>query len=342
MSRRNNSGFSDFVTGVFMLAVLALLGYFTIVISGVDLITGKEKMDVSVTFDQVGGLKDHDNVMYRGTKVGTVDRIVLGEKEVTVVMNIDKDVVLREGYTIRVQSMSLLGGNILVLEEGEGQALDLASAGLRGQTPTDWMKDVQDITANLNKITSSGEIEATVANLKEATERVNSVIAKVERGEGTVGKLIQDETVYNELKETVSNAREVTADLKGLKAVIDNAATITEKLKDDKYYEELEKGLAAFRSAFEHLDMGEELKDNAGELVRKANEVADRANELMGTLNVVAARLEKGEGTLGKLAADDKLYDEVNALIKDVRQVIDNYRDTTPISTFGSLATGAL
>ena len=35
------------------------------------------------------------------------------------------------------------------------------------------------------------------------------------------------------------------------------------------------------------------------------------------------------------------MYDELQGLIKDVRQVLDNYRDTTPISTFTSLATGA-
>ena len=335
MSRSKSSGFSDLVTGVFMLSVLALLGYFTIVISGIDLITGKEKVDVRVVFDQVGGLKDHDNVMYRGTKVGTVDRIVLGDREVTVIMNIDKDVILREGYTIRVQSMSLLGGNLMVLEEGEGLVLDLLTTDFKGQTPTDWMKDVQDITANLNKITASGEIEATIANLKSATEKVNNVIAKVESGEGTVGKLIQDDTVYEDLKATVSNAREVTDEFKGVRAVIENVTQITEKLKDDKYYEELEKGLAAFRTAFEHLDMGEDLKISA-------NEVVGKANELLGTLNSVAARLEQGEGTLGKLATDETMYNEINALIRDMRQVIDNYRDTTPISTFGSLATGAL
>ena len=335
MSRSKSRGFSDLVTGVFMLSVLALLGYFTIVISGIDLITGKEKVDVRVVFDQVGGLKDHDNVMYRGTKVGTVDRIVLGDREVTVIMNIDKDVILREGYTIRVQSMSLLGGNLMVLEEGEGLVLDLLSTDFKGQTPTDWMKDVQDITANLNKITSSGEIEATISNLKSATEKVNNVIAKVESGEGTVGKLIQDDSVYEDLKVTVANAREVTDEFKGVRTVIENVTQITEKLKDDKYYDELEKGLTAFRTAFEHLDMGEDLKASA-------NEVVVKANDLLGTLNNVAARLEQGEGTLGKLATDDTMYNEINALIRDMRQVIDNYRDTTPISTFGSLATGAL
>ena len=53
-------------------------------------------------------------------------------------------------------------------------------------------------------------------------------------------------------------------------------------------------------------------------------------------------RLEKGEGTLGKLANESGLYNEVEGLIKDCRQIIDNYRDTTPIATFSSLLTGAL
>ena len=35
--------------------------------------------------------------------------------------------------------------------------------------------------------------------------------------------------------------------------------------------------------------------------------------------------------------SDQELYNEVNALVKDVRQIVDNYRDTTPISTFGGL-----
>ena len=39
---------------------------------------------------------------------------------------------------------------------------------------------------------------------------------------------------------------------------------------------------------------------------------------------------------------DQELYNEVNALIKDVRQIVDNYRDTTPVSTFGSLIMGGL
>ena len=66
------------------------------------------------------------------------------------------------------------------------------------------------------------------------------------------------------------------------------------------------------------------------------------ANRLVESLNTVGDRLKNGEGTLGKLSADESLYRELDGLVRDIRQIIDNYRDTTPISTFSSLATGAL
>ena len=68
----------------------------------------------------------------------------------------------------------------------------------------------------------------------------------------------------------------------------------------------------------------------------------EHASELLDNLKGVSARLEKGQGTLGKLVADQELYNELNGLIKDVRQIVDNYRDTTPVSTFGSLIMGGL
>ena len=72
-----------------------------------------------------------------------------------------------------------------------------------------------------------------------------------------------------------------------------------------------------------------------------AKDTMAKANSLLDSLNAVAADLRDGNGTLGRLVNDPGLYDEVNGLVRDVRQVIDNYRDTTPISTFSSLAIGA-
>ncbi len=338
MKNRKSEAFTQGVVGVFMLTVLVLLGYFTIVISGVDLLSGHHRVPVKVAFSQVGGLKDRDNVMYRGTKVGVVERVEVTPSNLVVTAMIDANVILREGYSATVCSLSMLGGTYLRLEEGEGEALDLETTLFHGVTPTDWMEDLRQIASTVNGFVSGPELGAIVTNAVEASEKARefaedakrmaadvkafidkansfadkavAVADRVERGEGMVGKLLSsDDTVYNDLKETMSNAKEISA-----------------KVNRDKMFDDLEAGVAAFRQAAESFD---------------AKAMSEKGTALLADLGVVAERLKNGEGTLGRLSNDPELYEEVKGLMKDVRQIVDNYRDTTPISTFTSLATGA-
>ena len=135
--KKNNDLFSELIVGVFMVAVIALLAYFTIVISGVDLIRGRERVRATVEFRDVGGLKERDNVIYRSMKVGTVERIALAPEHITVTMLVDRDVVLRDSCRITVAALSLLGGNYLLLEEGEGEIRPLATSTFTGVPPAD-------------------------------------------------------------------------------------------------------------------------------------------------------------------------------------------------------------
>lgn len=365
MSTRNKDPFSEAIVGIFMLAVLALLVYFTIIISGVDVLQGRKKITVGIEFSDVGGLKAHDNVMYRGTKVGTVDEILLSPSNLTVKAEIDRDVVLRSGYRAAVCNLSMLGGNYLLLEEGEGEILPLETTAFKGETPTDWMRDVSNIAKNLNEFTSGGELKAIVTNIEAASAKVldvvtrvergegtigkllssddsvyrdisaavgdakammsnaNIIVARVERGEGTVGKLLSsDDTVYNDLKSTLASANEIARRLRDGEGVAGRLLA-----KDDPLNTELDAAIAAFRNACESFD---------------AKELVEGANKLVASLTATAQRLENGEGTIGKLINDPTLYEDISALAKDARQVLDNFRDTTPISTFGSLVTGGL
>ena len=355
---KKNDAFPEIVVGVFLSAVLALLAYFTIVVSGVDVLRGRHKVVASVAFDDVGGLKDHDSVMYRGTKVGAVDRIDLTPSNLVVRIEIDGGVVLREKYRIAVCSLSMLGGNYLLLEEGDGAALPLETTLFAGETPTDWMRDISEIAGKLREITSNGELAGMVSNMNAITEKVRSLADRVERGEGTVGKLLSsDETIYNDLKATAAGAKEIVGRVErgegtlgkllsaddtvynDLKRTAASAADISGRIskgegvlgrlvaKDDPLGAELDAALASFRAACDSLD---------------TKEISAGAKRLLASLEETAEKLKTGEGTLGRLVNDSSLYEEILSLAKDVRQVLDNYRDTTPITTFGSLVTGAL
>lgn len=383
MSRKNKDVFSEFIVGVFMVAVIALLVYFTIVISGVDLLSGNKRTMATITFTDVGGLKDRDSVVYRGMKVGIVERISLGESNTVVQVRIDRDVILRETAYISVASISLLGGNYLLMEEGTGEIKPLETTVFKGTPPVDWIRDLGEIARSLKEVTDAGSVKNIVSNFEATAENVNKIVARVEQGEGMVGKMLaKDDTLYDDVKGAVSDVKTALA---GAQKTFDNTAEITERLakgegtlgklmsKEDTLYDDLKKAMANAADISDRLEKGEgtlgrllskddavwadltnsvasirattdKLKAGEGLLGRAFNDtkLADDASELVENLKKVAARMEKGEGTLGKLTTESDMYDEISALIKDVRQIVDNYRDTTPITTFGSLATGAL
>ncbi len=388
--KKKNDVFSELIVGVFMVAVLALLVYFTVVISGVDLMMGRSKSLARIAFMDVGGLKERDNVVYRGMKVGVVEHISLAPSNVLVTVKVDSDVVLREGCRASVSALSLLGGNYLLLEEGDGAVCPLASTVFKGDPPMDWMRDLGRIASSLNEFIAEGSLKTIASNFVETAENVNKIVARVERGEGTAGKLLSsDDSVYRDLKDAVAGAKRAVADAEktfdGARETFDHAAAIAKRLdkgegtlgrllsKDDTVYADLQKTLANAADVSGRIQKGEgmlgkltskdeamwcdltnavanvrvateKLKGGEGLLGRAFNDkqLADDAAKLVANLKSVSEKLEKGEGTLGKLTSESAMYDELNALIKDVRQIVDNYRDTTPITTFGSLATGAL
>ena len=390
MSRKNSDVFSEVVVGVFMVAVIALLGYFTIIISGVDMVFGRTRAQATIAFKDVGGLKERDNVVYRGMKVGSVEKITLGTSNILVQVSVDDDVVLRKSYRVSVSALSLLGGNYLLLEEGAGEPLPLATTVFHGEPPVDWMRDLGAIARNLNDLTSDGSVRSIVTNFEPTAANLNAIVARVERGEGMVGKLLSsDDSVYNTLSNTIASAKSAAANIDKISARVErgegtvgkllstndvvhadirsalasakealdtvkSAAANIDKISarvergegtlgqllstNDTAYADLKAALANIRKVTDDLKGGEGL---AGRLVYDKKLGADAA-ELLENLNGVSARLAKGSGTLGKLMTDQELYNEVNALIKDVRQIVDNYRDTTPVSTFGSLIMGGL
>lgn len=388
--KKNSDVFSEVVVGVFMVAVLALLVYFTVVISGVDVLFGREKALARIAFTDVGGLKERDNVVYRGMKVGIVEKIELAPTNVMVTVLVDRDVVLRETCQASVSALSLLGGNYLLLEEGAGAVQPLATTVFRGDPPIDWVRDLGKIAGSLNEVLNDGSFRSIVSNFEATAENVNKIVARVERGEGTAGRLLsRDDTVYQDLREAVAGAKRAVGDAEktfdGARKTFDHAAAVAERLdrgegtlgrllsKGDAVYADLKQTLANAAAISARIERGEgtlgrltakddalwgdltnavanvraataKLKSGEGLLGRAFNDaaLADDAAKLVANLRTVSERLEKGEGTLGRLMTERELYDEVNAAIKDVRQIIDNYRDTTPITTFGALATGAL
>ncbi len=367
--KKNSEVFSEILVGVFMVAVLAVLVYFTIIISGTDFFSGKNNIPVTVYFHDVGGLKIRDSVMLRGMTVGSVSDMRLENSSIKVTIVIQEAVKFREGYRITVNVGSLLGGNYLLIEEGEGPELPDGTA-LQGVAASNWMRDLGEIVAKLREATAGDEIKNILANLEDATASVKELVARVEDGKSTLGKLFSEDTMlFDDLTNTVANLKSVTAKIdtgenslgrlinddggvySDLRDSIANLKSISERLEkgegtmgkllssDDTVYRDLQETMDRIKNVAVRLDEGE---GTLGKLMKDDNKVYNDLDATVENLKLVTERLAKGEGTLGKLSADDQLYNDVHGLIKDVRQTVDNFRDTTPISAFASLIMGGL
>ena len=72
---------------------------------------------------------------------------------------------------------------------------------------------MDSIVGNLNRITGELADAGFARRLTDAVDEVNGLLAKVEAGEGTVGKLMNDPALYDSLTEASANLASLLANL---------------------------------------------------------------------------------------------------------------------------------
>ena len=366
----NHVALHEFIVGAFVLVIFLGLVLFTIVLSGntvSQLLNGGEgRSKVDVEFKEVGGLRKHDYVLVRGVPVGQVADHELGEKGVLVHLDLKQKITLRESYSIRAVSSSLLGGMQLVVEEGEGDPVPAGTV-LRGEPPANVMDNINELVTEIRTSLNEGgiltNIEVFVADLTELGQRLRNgegtlgkllstndtiyanlestianfeaISGRLEKGEGTLGKLLSsDSTLYDDLQSTVADLRSI-AD-----RVEKGEGTIGRLLSpDDTLYNDLTNTVANIRIISERLERGE---GSLGKLLSADDSLYVDLSDTVANLKIITGRLEKGEGLLGQLMRDDgEIGTELTGLVKDGRDLLDDMRETSPVSTFSSIFFGA-
>ena len=68
------------------------------------------------------------------------------------------------------------------------------------------------VAGNLNELL--GRVDKNLEQLESTTASIDSIVGKIDRGEGTVGLLINDPTLYHKMDSTVTNMNQLVLDLK--------------------------------------------------------------------------------------------------------------------------------
>jgi len=300
----------EILVGLFMFTVLIALGIFTIVLSQEKL--WKKTYTYEFIFSEISGLREGDNVYLRGMNVGRVKQTDLRESHVGIYVSLDVPLHLRHGYKIDVVDASMLGGKHLKIYEGPADAEELGeNMTVLGAKPVDMIQ----------------ELGAAIAEFQAMIDAVNA-------GEGTLGKLLKDESIHN-------NIAEVSEDLKQIMARIAGGESSLGKLlsKDDgQMYEDGKALMANIRAISQDLADGEGI---LGKLISGDDQAFQDLQAILASTRNISESINKGEGTLGRLVRDAKLYDETTLLVEDVRAAVDDLREASPITSFGSVLFGA-
>lgn len=325
---------TELIVGTFMFMVLLALGYFTIVLGRASLF--EKNYPLEVEFADVMGLRKDDNVVLRGMTVGKVKTLHLSNGKVRVLATLDSPVKLRKDYRITIVSTSILGGRYLEVKEGVSREMLPPDVMPQGVPPFDLMMEAAETIHEIRHSLREGGI---LTNLEASIASIQDVTAKIRRGEGTIGKLVNDEGIYNEFQAVGKDVREVTGKLNTILAKVEKGeGTIGKLVNDDSVYTNLQAVAGNLREISDRLNQGE---GTLGKLLSKDDRLYRDVSETAASLKNLAAKIERGEGLLGKLATDESLYTEAKAAVGEVRAAVEDFRETSPVVSFTQLLFGA-
>lgn len=178
---------------------LGLLILFTIIFfigSNQNLFSSKFK--ITSNFSNVSGLQVGGQVRFSGISVGTIDNIeILNDSTVQVIAIINNDVkkFVKQDSKASITSEGVIGDKILTISQGSSNSpIVKDGAKIKSFEPVEF----DDILSS---------IKITAENAEIITDELALLMTDINNGEGTIGKLMNDEGMAKDLDKTMENLR---------------------------------------------------------------------------------------------------------------------------------------
>ena len=197
----------EVIVGFFFAMMIVALFFGTAVLSRTRLFGGGNHK-YEVVFDHVMGLRKGDNVFVKGVDVGKVDSLAVRPDGAHVFVSLEVPIKLHDDYKVEVLPTSVLGGRYLSFDLGSNGKPELREgAVLHGLTPVDLIDEATRTVSLIKKNLEEGKV---LENLSATMADVKKISNKLAAGEGTLGKLLMEETMYADLKSTTANLKEIS------------------------------------------------------------------------------------------------------------------------------------
>lgn len=237
---------------------------------------------------------------------------VLGDKIILIKPGVSTNTISPGGNLARTRVPPSIDS--LLLQVGElAENLTELSASLNtafgdGDAMRDIVMNIRDLTANTSSLVSenSENITAIVTNMKEITDEfsvasrsltntsqnIDQITTTISSGQGTLGKLVMDDSLYTSMVEVTESLQRVTSRMDGdstLGLLLSDNAMYYDLLSISENLKTITDEVAAGRGTVGHLLMDEDLYGNVKETLQNANRAAQGIEEqtpitVMGTI----------------------------------------------------------
>lgn len=269
---------------------------------------------LKVRFDNVAGLETKSQVLVAGVRVGEVEAISLENDKADVTVRLFPGVQIHQGAKATIRSTGLLGEKFLELLPGDVQEAVLGEGAYVPQAENGGdlnvllgelsaiATDIRSVTRSFKEAVGDEEgrrqLQEILVNIHDFTAalkkegpsilaRLNEIFDRIESGTGTLGKLVNQPEMYDDLQASVAELREVMA------KVNRGEGTLGKLVQNPGLYDELEQAASGVREITEKATKGE------GSIARLLNKG--------DTLDAIESAAE-GIGGMGARAARMKLY----------------------------------
>lgn len=183
--------------GLFIAGGLALF-IFAIFIIGKQKNLFNPVFEISANFKNISGLQVGNMIRFSGISVGTVDDInIINDSTIKVDMLIRKEVMqyIKKDCIVSIGSEGLIGDRLMVITHGSPDA-PLVKEG-------DMLASVEPVETDA----IMASLQVTAGNAEYISAQLAEIIFNVNSGKGTIGRLIQDTTIAENLSATMVNLK---------------------------------------------------------------------------------------------------------------------------------------
>lgn len=303
------------------------------------------KITFLVYVDNAGGIRTGAPVRLQGVDIGNVTGVA---------------VVPSHGAT-PVEIRMKIAGKFQPLVHKDATA-SLATAGVLGET----FIDIDSRTAKLGEVQNGdvlpskdtmqlGDVvqasQGTLQNIDTLLKRTDRIIAYIESGQGSIGKLIYDQKLYDRLNATLSEVQTMVNQLSSGKG------SIGKLINDDEFYNKASASVDKLNALIDEVNSGQgtigkflkdpSLYNNANETIAKTNALLNDVNAGKGAigkfakdeafakklddtithLNSIATKIDNGDGSLGKLMNDPAVYNNADQMLLETRHLLQGIRE---------------